>query len=82
MIYDSLEPFGPRAANLNAALITSMIANVNRGKDSQAISPIDLAFGDFSEEREQKRIDSVEQMQEKLMKFVEATNPKKKKKKK
>jgi hypothetical protein len=50
MIYETLEPFGPQAVNLNAGLVASIIANVNRGKDSKVFEAKEFALGDFYEE--------------------------------
>lgn len=38
----SLEPFGDRIADLRAGEIASVIANVNRGKDTPPYKPLDF----------------------------------------
>lgn len=38
----SIEPFGDRVADLRAGVVASTVANVNRGKDSPVLAPIDL----------------------------------------
>ena len=40
--YDRLEPFGPWRADLNAGIVASTIANVNRGKNRKAYAPKDF----------------------------------------
>jgi len=47
MAYDQLEPFGPKAVNLNAGLIVSAYANCHRKKGSKPIRPDKMAIGDF-----------------------------------
>jgi len=42
MAYDSLEPFGERRADLRAGIISSLIFNVNRGKNVKPKSPMDF----------------------------------------
>jgi hypothetical protein len=41
-VYASIEPFGEIRADLRAGIITSMIANVNRGKKTPPFKPIDF----------------------------------------
>jgi hypothetical protein len=40
--YHSLDPIGGTRGDLQAGIISSTIANVNRGKSSKAFSPIDF----------------------------------------
>lgn len=49
MAFYSLEPFGPQAVNLNAGIVASVIANVNKGKDASPFEPHQLSQGDFRE---------------------------------
>jgi len=58
--YYELEPFGPERADMNAAVISSTIANVNRDSNSQAFSVEDFMpkFGETSSHKKQ----SVEEM--------------------
>ena len=67
-IFGTLEPFGPQAANLNAGLVASIVANVNRGKDSKVYEPSDFALGEFEKEEQ-----SVEEMAELLRQIAEAS---------
>jgi hypothetical protein len=41
-IYDAIEPFGEQRADLRAGIISSTIANVNRGKGQKAFSATDF----------------------------------------
>lgn len=42
MILENIEPFGERGDYLRAGIIAATIANVNRGKDQPAYSPLDF----------------------------------------
>ncbi len=42
MAFDALEPIGHRRDDLNAGLIASTIANVNRGRGSRVFRPADF----------------------------------------
>ena len=43
----NLEPFGPMAANMNSALISSILWNAHRSKKMKAMSLEDLMLGEF-----------------------------------
>lgn len=40
--YYSIEPFGDRMEDLRAGVVASVVANVNRGKDTPAFAPLDF----------------------------------------
>lgn len=44
MAYESLEPFGEERADLRCAQICSVLANVNRSKDTKPFTPTDFLF--------------------------------------
>ena len=64
-----MQPFGPWRDNLHAAMITSAIANSNRGRDSPAINPDEFFYRDaiaMDEWKKQKAL----QMFESVAKLV------------
>lgn len=42
MLFERMEPFGDRRHDLQAGIIAATIANVNRGKDTEAYVPSDF----------------------------------------
>lgn len=52
MAYDRLDPCGEERADLRAGIICSIIANVNRGKNTEAFTPSDF-MPDFSKSVEE-----------------------------
>jgi Protein of unknown function (DUF4035) len=62
--YYILDPWGPERADLAAGIITAMIANVNRGKDSKPVSPADVMpkYGQIGD-----RMPEPEQMKQQLL---------------
>ena len=47
LAFDQLEPFGPRAVNLNAGIVTSGYLNCHKKKGTKQIRPNEMALGDF-----------------------------------
>jgi hypothetical protein len=64
-----VEPFGEVRADMRSALIASIIANVNRGKNQKAFSLSDFMF-DF----EPKKPQSPEEMKTLLQAFTNQMN--------
>ncbi len=42
MVYESIEPFGDRRGDIQAAMMCSLVANVNRGEKTKPYSPMDF----------------------------------------
>ncbi len=55
--YHSIEPIGGVRADLQAGIVASTIANVNRGKNSKPFSPID--FMPVGKEKEEQTEDDM-----------------------
>ncbi len=70
MAYDRVDPFGEHRADLRAALVASVIANSNRGKNKSAFKLEDFML-DFSGEK--KRQDWME-MQSALFTWADVHN--------
>lgn len=52
-LFEQMEPFGERGANLRAGTLASLIFNVNRGKDQKALKAEDFFPTDPKPVREQ-----------------------------
>lgn len=72
--YYSLEPFGPYAEFWRAAMIASMIANVNRAKRQKAFTPEDFMPAGMVDKPEQSPEAMLQRMQ--LYKDIQARNGK------
>jgi len=59
MAYASIEPFGYHRKDLSIAILSALTANINRGKNQKAFSPIDfMAYMEKPKEDEEKKLRS------------------------
>tara|TARA_Y100000310_G_scaffold345359_1_gene464118 strand:- start:3952 stop:4218 length:267 start_codon:yes stop_codon:yes gene_type:complete len=67
--YHSIEPIGGMRGDLQAGIVASTIANVNRGKDTKSFSPSD--FMPIGKEAEDQTEDDMKSI---MMKLVNKSN--------
>ena len=83
LAYEQLEPFGPRATNLNFGLIASSVLNCHLKKSSDTIRPEQMALGDFDERKHpEEKVQSVEQQKHVLLNIARIFGAKDNRKKK
>ena len=67
--FHEIEPFGEERADLRSGIVASVIANVNRGKHSKTYKP-----ADFMPQFDGPRIQSGEEIWQRLAAFAEMHN--------